>query len=348
MLSGCTSNALLTKARAQYGQMLSENDYSELLKKSSVADVCGYLKSQTAYGDTLAPYSEAAIHRGQLEGLLDRDIFELYIRLCRFETVCTGGSEKFYGFLKRRLEIQQILYCIRLLNAKTKDVYIKNLPSYFTKYADFDLIELAKVMTMEELLEVIAKTPYAKILSVVSADGDGRVDYIRCEQLLYSYYYKMIIESAERNFEKDTARELCETVRRIIRTKNIITVYRLKNYFNEDTGSIINRLILADGKSDRRFYERLCESDGKKEFFDILNKASGYRKYGLSENGNLERDLDKAMAADFKKQIRLSSKAPVVFYALTALLEIETRNITTIIEGIRYNTPPKEIEDLLV
>ena len=40
--------------------------------------------------------------------------------------------------------------------------------------------------------------------------------------------------------------------------------------------------------------------------------------------------------------------ASVAFFALMTLLKIEVENVTTIIEGIRYQNNPDEIEKLLI
>lgn len=348
MLGGYTSNALMAKARAMYGKGLRAEDYAELLKKNSVADVFSYLKNETCYGDTLSPFSENTIHRGQLEGLLNRDAFEMYMRLCKFESICCGGQEKFYDYIVRRIEISQILYCLRLINAKTKDVYIKALPTYFMNYASFDLIALAKTQTVAELLQVIADTPYAKIISGVPVDSDGRIDYGRCEQLLYSYHYKAAVKEAKESFSEDTAKELAESIRTVLRTKNIITIFRLKANFNEDGRAIMARLITEGNSKDIKLYERLCSSESKEDFIKILKELPAYRKYDLKPDSTLEKTLEKAVNDNFKKKIRLSAKTPSVFYSLIYLSETEIKNITTIIEGRRYNTFPKEIESLLV
>ena len=51
------------------GGRLSKEDYDELLRRKSVADITFYLKHQTAYSEVLSDVHEATIHRGQLENL---------------------------------------------------------------------------------------------------------------------------------------------------------------------------------------------------------------------------------------------------------------------------------------
>ena len=147
MFSKMSSMALIGKARSIYGKRMTHYDYEELMKKTSVSEVCEYLKINTHYTDTLAAYNEATIHRGQLEVLIERDTFETYIRLKSFNDLIS--KKDIFSYLTKRLEIREILYCIQLMNAKKHDEYITALPSYFIKHASFDLVRMAKSKTFE-------------------------------------------------------------------------------------------------------------------------------------------------------------------------------------------------------
>ena len=83
-MSSFSSNAILAKARSMYSHRLTEQNYEELLKRRSINDLVAYLKSETAYSGILADLKEVNIHRGQLEALLNKEIFLRLDRLMRF------------------------------------------------------------------------------------------------------------------------------------------------------------------------------------------------------------------------------------------------------------------------
>ena len=69
------ANAIMTKCRAIYGNMLSPAQYDELLRKQSVQEIAAFLKEKTSYAPALAGVQESTVHRGQLESLLHKDAF---------------------------------------------------------------------------------------------------------------------------------------------------------------------------------------------------------------------------------------------------------------------------------
>ena len=85
MLTTVSSNAILAKSRAMYGRRLTERNYTELLNCHSVNEVANYLKNRTAYADMFEGTTATDIHRGQLETMLKKRVFDQYASLCRYE-----------------------------------------------------------------------------------------------------------------------------------------------------------------------------------------------------------------------------------------------------------------------
>ena len=77
-----SSNAVLTKARAMYGRHLTKHNFNDLLSCHSVGEVASYLKNNTNYRKILMDVNESEIHRGRLEQLLRRKMFEDVAALC--------------------------------------------------------------------------------------------------------------------------------------------------------------------------------------------------------------------------------------------------------------------------
>ena len=68
--------ATITKIRTQYGKRLSRADYEELLSKKSVVEATEYLKGSTMYSKALANIDASTVHRGYLEMILRRNLFD--------------------------------------------------------------------------------------------------------------------------------------------------------------------------------------------------------------------------------------------------------------------------------
>ena len=95
-----------------------------------------YLKSETVYSDILADLKDVNVHRGQLEALLNK---ELFLRLNRLMKFASKEELKFYKLGVVELEIQLILTKARLI---VSDMYTGceiEISEYLNKYASFDL-----------------------------------------------------------------------------------------------------------------------------------------------------------------------------------------------------------------
>ena len=340
------SQALIGKVRAIYGTRLTKQDYDELMRKSSVSEICSYLKSNTRYSEILKPYNENTIHRGQLEMLIERDIFEMYVRLRSFEDLTIGVQ--IYGYLTTKIEIREILYCIRLINAGKTENYITRLPSYFLDHSSFNLIELAKASDMETLLEVLKGTKYHNVLAKVHTDENGKLDYTRCEVLLNEAYYEEILNQAKRMLTGSSSKELIKLIKLNVMLKNIITIYRLRIFFKEDAAEIKIKLIDSKNHENMKTYDLLANAENADDFFKRLEEIPYFKKHAFTSKEKFERNIHRIMYSEFEKQLRLSTKAAIVFFSMLSLYEFEKENLTTIIEGIRYGVPTKEIEELLV
>ncbi len=346
MLENLSTKAIVTKARTMYGRRLKEKDYDELLRRTTVSEVAAYLKNYSRYSKILSSYNENTIHRGQLENLIRQEEFEMYTRLCNFEHL--HGQNQFYDYILRRMEIEQILYRIMLLNANRSEEYITSLPSFLINRASFDLIELAKAQDYGELLDVLERTPYAKVLKDFEKPGDELIDYTNCEVALYAYYYDQLLKSVQKGFFGKVRKQLDYCIRMSIDLANITRVYRFRILFDEDEDYIKERLIPFRGSLKPKKLDTLISTDNIDDFFEHFSNISYSKKHDIKKNEFIERETHRVIYDTFKKLIIFSTDAPIVFYSLFKIFDIEVENLTNIIEGIRYGIPPDEIERLLI
>lgn len=104
-------NATVAKIMAIYGKRVTPQDYAEMMNKQSVSEAAEYLKKNTHYSSVLASIDTNTVHRGMLEDLLRRSVFETYMRITGFEHI---SKQEFYNYKIIQTEINEILRCIRL------------------------------------------------------------------------------------------------------------------------------------------------------------------------------------------------------------------------------------------
>lgn len=339
-----SANALIAKARAIYGGFLDTEDYNNLVHKQSVGAVAAYLKGTDRFGKAFSNVAESQVHRGQVESMLEKDVFEYYIKLCKFSAQDKNG---FASFLIKRKEIEQITNAIIFINIKSYDSYIKSLPTYLIDYASFDLMSLAACRSWDDLLKALEETPYAKILKPYLTSPSG-ADLEACSTALYLNYTKWAFKQIGNSFKGKEASELKEIFLREADLDNLLTCYRLKRYFKESTDNVKKAMKPYHYRiTMQQMDEILNSSNPDDQIFELLRKK--YFKDNIEyDRDNLEVAVRRYNYACFKKQLRLSKNGTMVMYSLVMLFEVERTNIRKIIEGIRYSLDPSEIEKLLV
>jgi len=344
MLTSLSSNAISAKARAIYGKRLTTANYKEILRLSSVSDVCAYLKNNTSYSKYLKGVNETSIHRGQLENLLGRTKIEKYFSLCKYVFSSNLG---FYRYLIVHLEITIIQNAIISLNAGDSKHIISNLPAFMDEYTIFEFTEITQVKSFDDLLTVLEKTPYKSILKKYNAPN-GEINLSECELALNLYYYKSLLGSIEKHFRGNTRAELIDIVKIEIELTNLSLICRLKHYFNKSSEDIKKELIPIYYRLSNKKIDQLLEQQDKKSYV----RAMAFGKYTNitqeAEFNHIEEYTKRLKYKLNRKMMRFSSNAPISFFTLMTLTQIEIENITTIIEGVRYNVEKSEIEKLLI
>ncbi len=348
MLDCWSTNATVAKIRALHGNMLTKENYHEMLSRRSVPEAADYLAHSKRYKDAFKDVDPNTAHRGFLEGLLHKESFNTYIRLCRFQ-----GLDKlpFYDFQVRKKEIECILSMINNINSELDNSYLTDLPGYVLDHSKISLLEMSRAQTYEELLKILKNTRYYKILVKIPPMADGSADYTECELRLRSEYYKDMLVAVDKDFMGEEAKELREMIYREIDSLNIINAYRMKAFFGYSAEEIKRRQIRikeGPGRSGGlgRRLDRYYELDSPEAMTAWLDKT----RYGRDGKNTdyIETKVNSAQHRYLSHVIARSVSAPVSLYAFMKLCSIEVSNIVHIIEAVRYGADPAVIENNLI
>lgn len=343
MLTAFSSNAIAAKARAIYGKRLSNTNYTDLLRLSTVGDVCSYLKTNTSYSKYLGGVNEASIHRGQLEDILNRTKFDKYNKLLNFDF---SGNKSFYRFLITNLEVSVIIKALMYINADMDGEIISKIPSFLQPYTAIDFKAVANIKNFDDLLSALKRTPYAAVIKRYNAPN-GNVSLRECEHALKIYYYRTVLQNIDKHYKGKTRNELREIVLIEVELFNLSLMYRLRRYFNKPPEFIKGELLPFYYKLNPRAIDELLTSQKKEEYVSKMKLAAYASKMKNVEFNYIEDYTKRLRYIVNRKMMRFSSNAPISFYALMTLTQIEIENIIIIIEGIRYNTS-SQVRNLLI
>ena len=345
MLYNFKSQAIVAKARAIYGRRLTEDDYKQLVMKTSVSEVCAYLKNTDRYSKILSSVNERTVHRGQVENLIRRNNFRIYEKLYVYDN---KSNDDFYTYYLQKVQIKEILNAIMFINAGKDDDYITSFPAFLMAHSEIDLIKLAKANTFDELLGVIKNTRYYKVLKPFAKNGSTKVDFLACEKALYTDYYKNLLEVIQKSYGKKTAAELRQAILMKVDLYNIMAAFRMRVMFNIEPEKIISAMIPIKNKVSKKQMDELLELKTAKEMAEQMPTLAYFKDIPQIHSGSIEASVRITRGKAFGHLLRKSASAPVIVYALLELLETETQNVTTIIEGVRYSITPDEIEQMIV
>lgn len=346
MLSQMSNNAILTKARAMYGRRLMPEHYRELLNRRSVSEIAAYLKGHETYSKTLQGTQENLIHRGLLENLLRRDVLRRYMRLARYDAF---GSKGFYSYYLINIEAEQILACLRLMNSGLVESYIETLPGYLRDYLSFDVLQLARARSYDDVLEVLEKTEYYRVLLPMRPAPGQRPDLFACEFALRQYFYDKTFALIDRYYRGEPQKQLRELFTMQMELGNISSIYRLKRYFHAEPEVIEKRILKSHNPRFDRRMQALITARTPDDVLAILNRDHRHNVYSAGGGFAFIEHANQARRyAVNRRYIAYSVHPSVVFVAYIILSQIEVDNLVSIIEGVRYKLPQGEIEKLLV
>lgn len=340
------NNAVITKARAIYGRMLSQAQYDELIHKKSVPEISTYLYEHTTYRTALQGVQHSYVHRGQLENLLRRDMFYQYVRLGRY----AGTQESLFRYIVSEMEIELVLSALQCVLAQSRKDFIAGLPSFVSDYLSFDLIALASASSFEEIIAVLEQTPYAAVLRRAKAQTDlqSPTRFAQLESALRSFHMHTLLDNQKGHPSGKTAQQLRDLITLEAELLNLNALYRLKRFFRLPSAQLQSLMLPFRFRISRQALAELVESSDDKAFLTELAKTSYGRLIDLQSSTFFDENTALLRYKFARRLLHFSSDPRVVFMAFALLRKMETENIIRIIEGVRYGLSPDKIERLLI
>lgn len=335
--------ALSSKVRVLYGKRLSNDDMNEMLKKRSVGDIASFLKETPSYFDALSGINEKLVHRGQLESIIRKKLFEEYIKIYNF---ASGTEKTFLKTILMKYEIEQILSFIRFLRAGQPDEFIYSIPEFIIEKSGIDFAKMSKCNNFSEFLAVLASTPFYKVL--LKYKSDDEINYTDLENVLYSFYYSLLLNKMLPLFSPDIKQNLLKSIGSQIDLLNIARIIRLKEYYNADAKMISEQLIPFYFKLNFELVHEMTEAKNVDEVYEIIKKTLYAKLFFENKFTYIEQYEYEIVLEISKAAMRSGTPSVNIPIAYFNLKEIEIKNIIAIIEGKRYNMSYEDIKKHLI
>lgn len=343
-ISSLSANAVLAKAHAMYAELLTETDYEALAVCRTVGEAATYLKTHTAYGQVFSSLPNGKVHRVRVEAAVNRQMQERIASLCSSSRAL--GQELYRIFLLRA-DIDCILLCADYLDSDSVGEYAVYLPPFFRDNAEVDVTVLERARCPEDLYRGLLGTRYAPLLDRMQSDfSEFSVPLL--ENSLYAYLYAQASEIIEKNFSGSARRDLLDHFRMRADMKTVESIYRQKRYFRADllpkNGSFFSAALTS---FTPRELDEMLHAETAQKVLDTVGKTR-YGKYLPQTDDVIERKTQLLQLKMNRKNMRYSTCPQLVMLSFIGIAENEARNVTHIIEGLRYHLPPSEISAHLI
>jgi Archaeal/vacuolar-type H+-ATPase subunit C len=340
-----SNNAISAKILSKLGNRLTFENYNDMINLDSVGDVALYLKNNTRFSKSLDEIKNNDIHRGRLEELISKKLFNDYTSLCSYNF---SKDSFFYEYVITLKEIENILYCVRVMGLPHDDEFLFGFPNYFNNHTTLDLYEMAKVNTFNELIEVLNHTPYYKILKPFYTYNNLSPDYTAVETALTKHYYRNIFKVIRKSLPKNEQKALIDFLGFKIDLTNVLKILRIKKSFNASVDYINSCIIRHHFILSESYLNKMIEAPDYDTSYNLF-KNSKYKNYFLNNNiVSLENFTNRILYKKASYYLRFSVYPSVIFACYVYISGIELENIFNVIEGVRYNYPFDDIMQWLI
>ncbi len=335
------NNAVTAKSRAISGKLLTKDEYTTLMHKPSVGAVAAFLKTRPLYAAAFADTDESAIHRAQAEALIERSVFDNYIRVLKFHT---GDKTGIMSFYIRHIETEQLIKAVTAIASGAQESFMFSFPEYVTKYICFDPISVAEASDLSMLALILEPTPYKKPLHGLLTDPEP--DLNKIITTINVCYIQWAFGQIDR-FARGSSRELLKDFfLRKTDADNLLMCYRMKSVFKADPERI-SELLIPYHKRLRR--KKIDEALRTNDPVAVLREMFVTERVATAKVSDIpEINVNVSEYRYFRHRLAVSANEVEALYSLMMLFKAESTNLFRIIEGIRYGLHPEEMEKYLI
>ena len=333
------NNAVTAKSRAVFGKMLQKDDIIVLTHKGTVSAAVAYLKAKPFYAAALADTDEAAVHREQAESLINRNVYDNYLRVLRY---ASGSKDGIMSFYIRRLECEQLIKAVIAIVTGEQEGFVASFPEYAADRFSFDPMKLATAKDLTTAASVIKGTIYHRALAPLFNEPEPDID--RILTTISVCYIKWAFEQIDRTEHGATRERLKYFFLRKTDADNLLMCLRLKALGIENER--IKELMIPYHKRLKR--KEIDLALGLPDAVSVLREMFVSERIIAEEVSDIpEINVNIADRRYFRHRLAVCTNETEALYSLTMLMSAECTDLCRIIEGLRYGLPPEEIEKYL-
>lgn len=342
MPSVLSYSAIATKIKAMTKKLFNQEDYGQLMVRTSVGEALSYIKKKNeSYENLFHDFNEVNAHRGEIEALLTYSLYEDFSKLYRFANL---SQRKFMDLYFMHYEISILKTCMRrAYSGSDTTLDLKIFRDFFEKHSDLDIMKLSSSESMHEFLQAISNTKFYPTLNRISNTPSPTLfDY---EMSLDLFYFSYIWRIKNKVLSGKELKIITKNFGHKIDLLNMQWIYRAKKYYNLTPAEIYAFIIPVNYKIKKNVLSAMVESATLEDMQVVMNNTFYVRKFGdeILDSHSIEVIYIQLLEAIYHASSRKNPYSVASINTYLYLKEHEIHRITSIIEGIRYGLSPQEI-----
>lgn len=319
------------KLKGMYAKRLKNDDLQDLAKQNNLKSAVAILKNKSSSLNILSEDAD----REQIEKVLNGEIIYDIEKIVKY---LDKNDTQIFNLLISKYEIRCIKRAIKLLYSKNE--YDENI-KIWTNTIFTDLKGLESIKSIDEFLKIINNTKYKKILKKYFANKDTEYSIFEIENELDKMYLKSIYNSAGNN------KNLKKMIGAKIDFTNILWIYRMKKYYNFSEDKIEKSIIDINYALKKNQILLLVKAKNIEELNEILKKTV-YSNIATDDIYELECNMKKYLHGLYIKNFKSNLLSINCIYSYLNLVELENKDIISIIEAVRYGIDKEKLLKKLI
>lgn len=337
-------NAVLAKAHAMYGKRLTKSNYDDMLNCRSLAELTNYLKTRTYYRNDFEAVP-TNLSAAQIEEILKISLLKKCEKLCEYQL---SVGDDFYKYYIVQNDINQILTVIRLLIAGKPEKYLSSLPPFFNSRTELDLYALADVRSFSDLIKVLVHTEYADILERYKSNYAEDGVYVMIENSLNKYLFSFLLKSVKHSKDRRKKKEIYEIINYRFDMHSLTRAYRLMSLGISDNMLISDFIFKEHSNFSEKELEKLEKSENPADIILMLSAAYYKNDFAKINFSYIEKATQEMLVNKLIKGFCYYTNPTAVMLSYLYLAENEIKNITHIVEAVKYNIPSGKTSSVLI
>lgn len=319
------------KLKGMYAKRLKNDDLQDLAKQNNLKSAVAILKNKSSSLNVLSEDAD----REQIEKVLNGEIIYDIEKIVKY---LDKNDTQIFNLLISKYEIRCIKRAIKLLYSKNE--YDENI-KIWTNTIFTDLKGLESIKSIDEFFKIINNTKYKKILKKYFVNKDTEYSIFEIENELDKMYLKSIYNSAGNN------KNLKKMIGAKIDFTNILWIYRMKKYYNFSEDKIEKSIIDINYALKKNQILSLVKAKNIEELNEILKKTV-YSNIATDDIYELECNMKKYLHGLYIKNFKSNLLSINCIYSYLNLVELENKDIISIIEAVRYGIDKEKLLKKLI